>query len=28
LVPVAVYSYNNNQKQPEWLMVMRGEQGE
>ncbi|MDE0974768.1 MAG: hypothetical protein OSA11_06720 [Candidatus Nanopelagicales bacterium] len=28
LVPVAVNSYNSNQEQPEWLMVMKAAQGE
>jgi hypothetical protein len=28
LVPVAVISYNNNQEQPQWLMVIKAAQGE
>ena len=28
LVPVAVISYNNNQEQPQWLMVIKATQGE
>ena len=28
VVPVAVNSHNNNQEQPEWLMVMKATQGE
>ena len=28
LVPVTVNSYNNNQEPPQWLTVMKAEQGE
>ena len=28
LVPVAVISYNNNQEQPQWMMVIKATQGE